>query len=137
VEYVLKSNFEKVQEFHRAFGHPGPDKLIENPSLELIALRIRLIREEWVELLQEFESQPYDMAKVSKEMADLLYVIYGAADVFGIPIDRVFEEVHDSNMSKLGADGKPVYREDGKFMKGPNYRPADIRKVLYGEQGTD
>ena len=63
--------------------------------------------------------------------ADLLYVVYGAAHAFGIPIDECFEEVHNSNMSKLGADEKPIYREDGKVLKGPNFYEPNLKGVLY------
>ena len=70
-------------------------------------------------------------------MADLLYVIYHAAITFGIPLDEVFKEVHKSNMSKLGDDGKPIFREDGKVMKGPNYKLPNLEKVLYGSKDEE
>jgi predicted HAD superfamily Cof-like phosphohydrolase len=71
-----------------------------------------------------------DVAKLAKEMADMLYVIYGTFDLLGLPADKVFNEVHRSNMSKLGPDGLPVLRSDGKVLKGPNYSEADIEAVL-------
>lgn len=123
------TNYEKVREFHRAFGSELDQKI----SGRLVDLRLNLIEEEWYELTQEFyEPQDYmlkdkvDKTKVAKELADLLYVVYGTAATFGIDIDRVFDEVHKSNMSKLGEDGKPVYREDGKVLKGPNYQPPKL-----------
>lgn len=125
------SNFEKVQEFNKAMG------VTHDMAQETIDLRLRLIREEFEELCDEFywvtddgtDTKPYikpEYERIAKELADLLYVVYGAADAFDIPIDLVFADVHNSNMSKLGADGRPVRREDGKIMKGPNYRPPDL-----------
>ena len=130
------TNYEKVREFHKAFG-----AALDQPiSQDLVNLRIHLIEEEGLELGKEFYADyasypcdayinPPDKAKVAKELADLLYVVYGTAATFGIDIDRVFDEVHKSNMSKLGEDGKPVYREDGKVLKGPNYTPPNLEWV--------
>lgn len=70
-----------------------------------------------------------DLPPLAKELADLLYVVYDAAAAFGLDIDKVFAEVHSSNMSKLGSDGKPIYREDGKVLKGPNYTPPNLEWV--------
>jgi len=101
-----------------------------------ILLRLTLIQEEWEELTDEFmdkEGEMYgdfDKQKVAKELADLLYVVYGAADCFDIPIDAVLREVHRSNMSKLGPDGKPIRREDGKVLKGPNFSPANLDGIV-------
>ena len=119
------SNFEMVKEFNQAFGvmrgWDGPN----------IDLRMKLINEEVTEVYEElFNRGRYDKAKVAKEIADLLYVVYGAADVLAIPIDAVFKEVHRSNMSKLGEDGKPVRRDDGKVLKGPNYIPANLEGIV-------
>lgn len=129
------SNFEKVQEFNKAMGveHSMNDTTVR--------LRWELISEEFHEVFDELFvevdpglvppiAEPLNTKRIAKELADLLYVVYGAADAFDIPIDLVFADVHDSNMSKLGADGRPVRREDGKVMKGPNYRPPDLSYIL-------
>lgn len=130
----MYSNFDMVREFNSKFGVPV---MWEGwpPTGDMIKLRWSLLNEEYEELWQElfdYEDgkvvpvlEP-DKKKVAKEIADMLYVIYGMADVFGIPIDKVFEEVHSSNMSKLGPDDRPVRREDGKIMKGPNYKEPDL-----------
>lgn len=114
------------------------------PDAKRVALRLRLIQEECKEVTQEFEriqkhqkrgykgaTEVYgDLARLAKELADLRYVIEGAALEFGIPLERVYEEVHESNMSKLGDDGRPIRRADGKVLKGPNYREADVWAVF-------
>jgi predicted HAD superfamily Cof-like phosphohydrolase len=89
---------------------------------------LKLIREEVSEL--EEANSFSDLVEVADALTDILYVVYGMAHAYGIPIDECFEEVHRSNMSKLGEDGKPVYREDGKVIKGPNYSKPDLKKVL-------
>lgn len=138
-----KTNFEKVREFHKAFGLDLDNK---NPDKELLQLRENLISEECAEFYNEiFEQNPiwdlekpiveyyiedFDRQRVAKELADILYVTYGTAAAFGIDIDTVFNIVHESNMSKLGEDGKPIYRDDGKVLKGPNYKEADLSGVL-------
>lgn len=121
------TNYEKVQEFHEAMG---VRRNIWPPPPDLLDLRFKLIIEEESELSEEFypSSLPTDGSnkkQLAKELADLLYVVYGTADAFGIPIDYVFSEVHRSNMSKL-VDGKPLKREDGKVLKGPNYTPPNL-----------
>jgi predicted HAD superfamily Cof-like phosphohydrolase len=125
----VKTNAEMVAEFHRAFGVPSLDR----PGFPdgRVSLRINLITEEFVELLLAIGQR--DIVEVADALADLLVVTYGTALEFGIPIDEVFEEVHDSNMSKLDENGKPIYREDGKVLKGPNWRPPDIRHILEEE----
>lgn len=127
---TVQSNFEKVQEFHEAMGL---ERNVWPPDRTLAALREGLIYEEHVELADEiapavYGAGPVDKRKIAKELADVLYVVYGTADAFGIDIDRVFEEVHRSNMSKL-VDGKPLKREDGKVLKGPNYTPPNLEFV--------
>ena len=130
----MYSNFDMVKEFHNEFDVPV---MWEGwpPTGDMIKRRWSLLNEEYEELWQELfdyedgKVEPAlepDKKKVAKEIADMLYVIYGMADVFGIPIDKVFEEVHSSNMSKLGTDGRPVRREDGKIIKGPNYKEPDL-----------
>lgn len=129
---------KQVSEFDsKASAFGSLPETLTAPSLNVIRLRERLIDEEF----QEFKDHNSDFisGKLSKEdylvqvaddLADLLYVVYGAANAFGIDIGEVFEEVHRSNMTKF-IDGHR--REDGKWVKGPSYSPADIRKVLYGE----
>lgn len=123
----IRTPFEKVREFHEVFGHPIADKpqFVEGERLDL---RLALIEEEYREVLEAIEND--DLANFAKELADLIYVVNGFALEAGIDLDKVFAEVHRSNMSKLGADGKPIYREDGKVLKGPNYSEADVESVL-------
>lgn len=118
------TNYDKVRKFHSAFGHALDRGMLNNPldlsGFELAELRMRLIKEE----VKEVEDEIYlsdNKQKLAKELADLLYVTYGLAATYGIPIDEVFTRVHESNMSKLGADGKPIFRNDGKVLKSSNY----------------
>lgn len=130
------TNFEKVQHFHASFGQEAPRYMsldISKPDVEmyrLLELRMRLIEEEFKEVMFELAATYPDINKIAKELSDLLYVVYGCGDMLGIPMDDVFEEVHSSNMSKLDELGNPVYREDGKIMKSELYRPADVKSVL-------
>lgn len=124
------SNFERVKDFHKAME---TRRNVWPPNWAMIQLREDLIWEEFQELREEFYpgSTPTDgtnKKQIAKELADVLYVVYGTADAFGIDIDRVFAEVHRSNMSKL-VDGKPLKREDGKVLKGPNYTPPNLEFV--------
>jgi predicted HAD superfamily Cof-like phosphohydrolase len=125
-------NSQKVRKFHTIFGHeiratPGfPDEKVR-------MFRRNFIREELEEL--EVADDQNDIVGVADALGDLLYVVYGAALVYGIDIDAVFREIHRSNMSKLGEDGKPIYREsDNKVMKGPNYFKPDLETVLFGKK---
>jgi predicted HAD superfamily Cof-like phosphohydrolase len=124
-----KTNFTKVKEFHELFD-VDINKKIHTSSKSLVELRLNLIREE----IDEFEKEVYKdhikLENLSKELADVLYVVYGFAVTFGIPIDDVFEEVHRSNLTKLDDNGKPLFREDGKILKSKNYEPADVKKIL-------
>lgn len=125
------TNFEMVREFHEKFGCPisvSP----ELPSRETRELRLSLIKEE-VEELHEGETKD-DIVAVADALTDILYVVYGMGHVYGIDLDGCFREVHRSNMSKLGSDGCPVYREDGKVLKGPFYSKPDLRSVLEGKE---
>lgn len=116
-----------VREFHEAFGHPVAET-VAVPETQLRKLRERLIEEEYYEVWSASLSE--DPVELAKELADLIYVIAGAALVWGIPLDEVFEAVHESNMSKLGPDGKPIYREDGKVIKPEGWQPPDIASIL-------
>jgi len=123
-------HYDAVKAFTVAMGQPvGRDIIKER---DLLKMRTKLIEEETKEAAQEtlwedaLGNPVIDRAALTKELADLLYVTYGMAVTFGLPIDEVFERVHASNMSKLGDDGKPLYRDDGKVLKGPNYQPPKL-----------
>ena len=122
---------DMVLEFHKTFGA----KIGESPSLDVSEtsheLRINLIEEEFSEYKKAIEEK--DLIEVADALADLAYVIYGAAITYGIDLDAVIKEVHRSNMSKLDENSKPIYRADGKIMKGPNYSPPCIEKALFKE----
>lgn len=121
------SNFDKVGEFMDAFGQEVK-QTPEFPSKEIADLRDDLIAEELEEFRQAVAKG--DLTGVADALSDLLYVVYGAGHSFGIDLDLTFNVVHDSNMSKLGANGKPIYRKDGKVMKGPNYVPPDFSVIF-------
>jgi len=121
------TNFDKVGVFMKTFGQEVKDK----PSLssdKINKLRISLIKEELDELKEAMDSK--DLLEVADALTDLLYVTYGAGHAFGIDLDKCFGEVQNSNMSKLGDDGKPIYNEFGKVMKGPNYFKPNLIKYI-------
>ena len=122
-----------LNQFHAAFEEKQFIDLDSYGRLKLLRTRLMLIDEEFHEVADELmDATEYNgnRSRLAKELADLLYVVYGTAALLEIPLYAVFVEVHRSNMSKLGADGKPVRREDGKILKGPHYSPADIDSVL-------
>lgn len=120
------TNFEKVAEFMNAFKQDVETK----PGWTSVSeLRYNLIDEELKELRQALDER--NLIEVADALTDLLYVVYGAGHSFGVNLDKCFEEVHNSNMSKLDEDGEPIYREDGKVLKGPNYWAPDLKRVLY------
>ena len=121
------TNANKVKLFMESFGQEVKSKP-EFPSDDILKLRIELISEEFQELVDACNAN--DIIEVADALTDILYVTYGAAHSFGVPIDECFKEVQRSNMSKLGEDGKPIYREDGKVMKGPSYFKPDLKNVL-------
>lgn len=121
------TNANNVKLFMESFGQEVKSKP-EFPSDDTVKLRIELISEELQELVDACNAG--DIIEVADALTDILYVTYGAAHSFGIPIDECFKEVQRSNMSKLGEDGKPIYREDGKVMKGPNYSVPNLKNVL-------
>jgi predicted HAD superfamily Cof-like phosphohydrolase len=121
------SNFKSVKKFMQTFGQEVKNK-IEFPSENIVQLRCDLIKEELEELNQAIKDK--DMKEVADALTDILYVTYGAGHAFGIDLDKCFDEVQNSNMSKLGANGKPIYDESGKVMKGPNYFKPDLNKFL-------
>ena len=123
----MYSNFEMVGDFMKKFGQEVETEP-KFPDNETIALRLELIQEELNELREAVGNA--DIVEVADALADILYVTYGAGHAFGIDLDKCFEEVQASNMSKLGEDGKPIYREDGKVLKGKNYFQPDLTSVL-------
>ena len=121
------TNFEKVGIFMKTFGQEV--KQSSSFSTDKInALRVSLIREELDELIEAMNKK--DLVEVADALTDILYVTYGAGHAFGINLDDCFEEVQNSNMSKLDKDGKPIYNENGKVMKGPNYFKPDLSKFI-------
>ena len=121
------SNFSKVGTFMKTFGQEVKTK----PSFstdKINKLRIDLIKEELDELTEAMNNK--DLLEVADALTDILYVTYGAGHAFGIDLDKCFDEVQRSNMSKLGEDGKPIYNEHGKVMKGPKYFQPDLGKFI-------
>ncbi len=121
------SNFQSVKKFMQTFGQEVKDKT-EFPNEMIIQLRYELIKEELEELNQALKDK--DMKEVADALTDILYVTYGAGHAFGVNLDKCFDEVQKSNMSKLGIDGKPIYNENGKVMKGPKYFKPNLNKIL-------
>ena len=122
------SNFSKVGIFMKTFGQEV--KMKPSFSTEKInKLRIDLIKEELEELTEAMNNK--DLLEVADALTDILYVTYGAGHAFGIDLDKCFEEVQNSNMSKLGDDGKPIYNDSGKVMKGPNYFKPNLSKFVF------
>jgi len=121
------TNFELAGQFMEAFGQEVLTKPT-CPEPNLAKLRLELIREEVEELNVGIEGM--DIVEIADALTDILYVVYGAGHAFGIDLDSCYAEVHRSNMSKLGEDGKPIYREDGKVMKGPDYFHPNLKDIL-------
>ena len=121
------SNFSKVGTFMKTFGQEVKNK----PSFssdKINKLRIGLIKEELEELIEAMNNK--DLLEVADALTDILYVTYGAGHAFGIDLDKCFQEVQNSNMSKLDEKGKPIYNDSGKVMKGPNYFKPDLTKFV-------
>ena len=121
------TNFEKVGLFMKTFGQEVKTKA-KLSNDKITDLRISLIKEELEELKKAISDN--DLLEIADALTDILYVTYGAGHAFGINLDKCFNEVQDSNMSKLGSDGKPIYNESGKVMKGPNYFKPNLSKFL-------
>ena len=121
------TNFVKVRLFMKTYGQEVKDKAGFSDA-KTNKLRIDLIKEELEELTEAMQDE--NLLEVADALTDILYVTYGAGHAFGIDLDKCFEEVQNSNMSKLGEDGKPIYNEAGKVMKGPNYFKPDLSKYL-------
>ena len=121
------TNFQKVKNFMETFGQ----EVKSRPSLssdKINNLRYNLIKEELAEFKQALEDN--NLLEVADALTDILYVTYGAGHAFGINLDACFDEVQNSNMSKLGNDGKPIYNDQGKVLKGPNYFKPDLSKFI-------
>ena len=121
------TNFESVKKFMETFGQEIREKA-SFPEDKITSLRYDLIKEELEELKEAMDNR--DIKEVADALTDILYVTYGAGHAFGIDLDKCFEEVQNSNMSKLGSDGKPIYNDMGKVMKGPNYFKPDLEKFI-------
>ena len=121
------SNFERVKKFMETFGQEIKEKA-SFPNDKITSLRYDLIKEELDEFKEAIDKK--DIKEVADALTDILYVTYGAGHAFGIDLDKCFEEVQNSNMSKLGKDGKPIYNENGKVMKGPNYFKPNLSKFV-------
>ena len=121
------TNFEKVKEFMNTFGQEVKNNA-EFPNEKIIDLRKKLIEEELQELKDAISDK--DIVEVADALTDILVVTYGAGVAFGIDLDKCFKEVQRANMSKLGKDGKPIYNEKGKVMKGPNYSEPNLKKFV-------
>lgn len=128
----MEKQIKQVMEFYDAFGHPKGSKP-EHLSEERVVMRHRLLEEEVVELFDSGITG--DVIEVADAVADCLYILIGTAIEYGIAdkLEKVFDEVHRSNMSKLGQDGKPIYRDDGKVLKGPNYSLPKLKNIIYAE----
>lgn len=141
---MSNTNFEKVKEFHRAFGVPSAEKPTE-PTRELYDLRVGLIDEELSEFVEgHYESMTQDaefkpnLIEIADAIGDMLYVIYGTADQYGLDADAIFEAIHVSNMSKLDENGKPLFHDgitgpEGKVKKSDRFEEPKLREVIYGD----
>ena len=127
---MIKKPIKAVTEFHNAFRLSVEDKPKSDISYEITELRYNLMKEENEEYLQAVKSN--DLIEIGDALGDMLYILCGTIISHGFQdkIEAIFDEIQRSNMSKLGADGKPIYREDGKVLKGPNYFKPDIEKIL-------
>ena len=121
------TNFESVRKFMETFGQEIKEKA-SFPTDKITSLRYDLIKEELDELKEAIENK--DIKEVADALTDILYVTYGAGHAFGINLDKCFDEVQNSNMSKIGGDNKPIFNEFGKVMKGPNYFKPNISSIL-------
>ena len=121
------SNFDYVKNFMEIYGQEVKTKP-SFPSDEIVQLRYDLIKEELDELSSAIKDR--DIVEVADALTDLLYVVYGAGHSWGIDLDKCFAEVQRSNMSKIGKDGKPIYNEHGKVMKGPNYIKPNLKQFI-------
>ena len=124
------SNFNKVKAFMNTYGQDVKEKA-SFPEDSIVQLRVDLIEEELNELKEAIKNN--DIVEVADALTDILYVTYGAGHSFGVNLDKCFDEVQRSNMSKLGKDGNPIYNDSGKVMKGPNYSAPDLKKIIVSD----
>ena len=126
----MKNYIEKVRDFQKTFGQPIQDRPDGIPGLAVTDMRFDLLQEELWEYAEAADNK--DQVEVADALVDIAYVLFGAVNEMGMHniFEDMFNEVHRSNMSKAGADGKPIYREDGKILKGPNYSPPNLEKFL-------
>ena len=124
------SNFNKVKAFMNTYGQDIKEKA-SFPEDSIVQLRVDLIEEELNELKEAIKNN--DIVEVADALTDILYVTYGAGHSFGVNLDKCFDEVQRSNMSKLGEDGNPIYNDSGKVMKGPNYFAPDLKKIIVSD----
>ena len=124
------SNFNKVKAFMNTYGQDVKEKA-SFPDDTVVQLRVDLIEEELNELKEAIKNN--DIVEVADALTDILYVTYGAGHSFGVNLDKCFDEVQRSNMSKLGEDGNPIYNDSGKVMKGPNYSVPDLKKIILSD----
>ena len=124
---ITLTNNDKVKKFMETYGQEVKHRP-EFPDADTCNLRLELIAEELNELYDAISDK--DIIAVADALTDILYVTYGAGHAFGVDLDACFDEVQRSNMSKLGEDGKPIYRDDGKVLKGPNYSEPNLERVL-------
>lgn len=130
---ATQTPLQMVKAFHEAFGVPTYDTP-KVPEIDRRVLRVALMEEEWGELTEALSRGTYgNLIDIADALADLVYVIYGTALEYGIPLDAVLEEVHRSNMAKLGPDGKPILRADGKILKPEGWQPPNIEAILGGK----
>jgi len=125
---------EQVFEFTEANDLPRP-KTPELPDFDTRKLRKKLLREEYNEYLDGEDAD--DIVEIADALCDILYIVYGTGITYGLPMKELFDEVHRSNMSKLGEDGKPIRREDGKILKGPNYFKPDLASIVGAASNPD
>lgn len=125
------TQFDKVKEFHTIYQQPIAKKA-ELPNDDERDLRISLLAEEFAEYMEA--ELNHDFVEIADALGDMLYIIYGTCVSYGIPINEIFDEIHRSNLSKLGEDGSPIFREDGKVLKGPYYFKPDIKGILFGSK---
>lgn len=135
IQMMQTAREDMVAAFNTYMGHPVNGRM----TVDELMLRLDLIDEEVEEFAKEVRAAAYmvlhgkrpdNLPEMLKELADIQYVISGFAVAFGLPLGKAFERVHKSNLSKLGDDGKPIYREDGKVMKGPNYQPPKLQDLV-------
>lgn len=124
----MSTPFQKLWEFQAAYNQARSTVPNLPEDAKLRKLRKDLLEEEFNEYLTGEENN--DLVEIADALADIIYIAYGTGVTYGLPMDEIFDEVHRSNMSKLGEDGKPIYREDGKVLKGPNYFKPDIAGIV-------